>query len=289
MVTEQEIQEQLKETQTKLDKLTELKKTLESRFWGNSDVCEDINGVPLSKENIQQAVERLADQLITQHPDAFPILVGLMDGAHPFFAALYSELTKRDYRFQYSTMQTTSYEGMQSGNLRFTQPKGILTNRLVIVADDVCDTGKTADAIKKHFENEECAKQVQLMVLVDKKQKGRRIEPDFVGFTVSEEAFIIGYGLDFDGLVRNTDCIKTMNKAMLPTKDEAILLKEETLLCAQFKALHKQLKTLREENNKASSSKTSESGFFALPEGPAAITVVAPTDNPSVAQTEFSM
>jgi hypoxanthine phosphoribosyltransferase len=267
---EQVILAQLDEIQKKLDAITEFKKTLEPRFWDNSKVCEDVNGAPLSKENIQKAVEQLADQLIAKHPDAFPILVGLMDGAHPFFAALYTELTNRNYRFQYSTMQTTSYEGMQSGALRFTEPKGILTNRLVIVVDDVCDTGKTADAIKKHFEEVECAKQVQLMVLVDKKQK-RDIDPDFVGFTVSKDAFIIGYGLDFDGLVRNTDCIKTMNKTMLPTKQESEFLEEEKQLSAQFKALHKQLRELR-ENNKASSSKASESGFFTPKDTP----VVAP-------------
>lgn len=267
---EQVILAQLDEIQKKLDAITEFKKTLEPRFWDNSKVCEDVNGASLSKENIQKAVEQLADQLIAKHPDAFPILVGLMDGAHPFFAALYTELTNRNYRFQYSTMQTTSYEGMQSGALRFTEPKGILTNRLVIVVDDVCDTGKTADAIKKHFEEVECAKQVQLMVLVDKKQK-RDIDPDFVGFTVSKDAFIIGYGLDFDGLVRNTDCIKTMNKTMLPTKQESEFLEEEKQLSAQFKALHKQLRELR-ENNKASSSKASESGFFTPKDTP----VVAP-------------
>lgn len=206
-----------------------------------------------------------------------------MDGAHPFFAALYNELTKRHYRFQYSTMQTTSYEGMESGALRFTEPKGILTNRLIIVVDDVCDTGKTADAIKKHFENIEYAKQVQLMVLVDKKQK-RDIDPDFVGFTVSKDAFIIGYGLDFDGLVRNTDCIKTMNKSMLPTKQESEFLEEEKQLSAQFKALHKQLKALREENNTASSSKASTSTFFA-PDAP----IHTPTNNPVIEQTTLSV
>ncbi|MDR3504149.1 MAG: phosphoribosyltransferase family protein [Legionella sp.] len=275
---EQVILTQLAEIQKKLDAITEFKKTLEPRFWDNSEVCEDVNGVPLSKENIQKAVEQLADQLIEKHSDAFPILVGLMDGAHPFFAALYTELTERNYRFQYSTMQTTSYEGMQSGSLRFTEPKGILTNRLVIVVDDVCDTGKTADAIKKHFEDVECAKQVQLMVLVDKKQK-RDIDPDFVGFTVSKDAFIIGYGLDFDGLVRNTDCIKTMNKAMLPTKQESEFLEEEKQLSTQFKALHKQLKALR-ENNKASSSTASQPGFFAPTDAP-------PT--PGIGQTTLSV
>ncbi len=284
---EQVILAQLNEIQEKLEEITNLKKALESRFWDNSAVCEDVSGSPLSKENIQKAVERLAEQLIEKHPDAFPVLVGLMDGAHPFFAALYTELTKRNYRFQYSTMQTTSYEGMQSGALRFTEPKGILTNRLIIVVDDVCDTGKTAGAIKSHFEEIECAKQVQLMVLVDKKQK-RGIDPDFVGFTVSEDAFIIGYGLDYDGLTRNTDCIKAMNKAMLPTKKESELLKEEKQLCAQFKTLHKQLRQVREEN-KASSSKVSESGFFALTGTPVDIKAATPTNNPPISQTTHPM
>ncbi|MFJ1269719.1 phosphoribosyltransferase [Legionella lytica] len=275
---EQVILTQLSEIQEKLDKITQLKKTLESRFWDNSEVCHDVNGLPLSNENIQKAVERLADQLIEKHPDAFPTLVGLMDGAHPFFAALHMELTKRHYHFQYTTMQTTSYEGMQSGALSFTEPKGILTNRLVIIVDDVCDKGKTAEAVKKRL-GDEYPKQVQLMVLVDKKQS-RDIEPDFVGFTVSKDAFIIGYGLDFDGLTRNTDCIKTMNQTMLPTELENEHLKEEKNLCAQIKTLHKQLKELREENNKASSSKP---GFFATTE------ITPPTDNAVTEQSTFAV
>lgn len=73
-----------------------------------------------------------------------------------------------------------------------------------------------------------------------------------------------------------------MNKAMLPTKQEAKRLEEEKQLYAQVKALHKQLKELSDENNKASSSNASESGFFA------ATQLTAPTDNPVTEQSIFT-
>lgn len=222
----------IEEWLAELKKLDQLAFDIAQRVWENSPEAKDKNGTPLTSENILIRVEQLADQIVKEFPGANPVLVGLMDGATPFASLLCSALNSRHYNYNYTTMSVSSYgHKLVSGELTMgALPKVKLFSRPVIVIDDVCDTGKTLKSIKDLFLTQ-YPEFVKLMVLVDKEQERQQgCSPDYIGFSMSAEAFIIGMGLDYLEELRNTSSIKTANLASLPNEEEAKLLERRDVL-----------------------------------------------------------
>lgn len=250
MMTEQEIR-------TKLQQITGLKMVIEKRLWDTALPVKDFNGDELSKENIQQKINEIANQIITNYPDSCPVLISLMDGAMPFASQLHTELTERNYPFQFTCMQVSSYEGTKSGELSMgSLPKILLGNRVVIVVDDVCDTGKTYAKLHDLF-LEQGAQEVFLVALVDKVQERvSKCEPQYTGFKISKDAFIIGFGLDYEGIVRNSAAIKTVDFKSLPTNEEMALLHSEA-------SLNEQLRNIIASKLSAPSVESSPAALFA--------------------------
>ena len=228
------------------------------RVWDNSSEARDFNDVPLTNENILLRVEQLADQIVKDFPGANPVIVGLMDGATPFASLLSTALNKRGYNFNYTTMSVSSYgHKLVSGELTMgALPKVKLYSSPVIVIDDVCDTGKTLKSIRDLFLTQ-FPEFVKLMVLVDKVQeRPQGCSPDYVGFSMSPKAFIIGMGLDYLGELRNTSSIKTANPDSLPNEDELKLLDRREEL---QKLIAGYIAAQAEEKQKSSVSKSESS------------------------------
>lgn len=224
---------QLKRLLAELDELNKFESAITARVWDKSKEAVDMEGTSLTQSNIKACVELLAKQLVQDFPNANPVLVGLMDGAVPFAALLCDALQRLDYQFNYTTMSVSSYGNeMVSGSLRIgALPKVDLIGREVIVIDDVCDTGKTLKAIKDTF-LEQCPKKVKFMALVDKVQeRPNGTNPDYAGFKMSKDSFIIGMGLDYRHDLRDKTSIRTADITSLPTPDEEKLLtrKEEVI------------------------------------------------------------
>ncbi|KTD54765.1 phosphoribosyltransferase [Legionella quateirensis] len=226
----------IEEWLAELKKLDKFALGIAQRVWENSPEAKDFNDVPLTNENILIRVEQLADQIVKDFPDANPVIVGLMDGATPFASLLSTALNKRNYNFNYTTMIVSSYgHKLVSGELTMgALPKVKLYGKPVIVVDDVCDTGKTLKAIKDLFLTQ-YPEFVKLMVLVDKVQERvAGCSPDYIGFTMSPKAFIIGMGLDYLEELRNTSSIKTANPDFLPNEEELKILDRREFLQKQI-------------------------------------------------------
>lgn len=224
---------------TELKTLNQIEQAIIQRLWDTSPEAVDLNGVPLNKENIEEAVERLADQLVRDYPDSNPVLVGLMDGATPFASLLARALDRRNYLYTYTTMQVSSYgNGLTSGQMSIHfNLKVDVFGRKVIILDDVCDTGHTWLALKKLF-NSYLVEDIRLMVLVDKTQaRPDQAEPDYAGFVLSKEAFIIGMGLDYRKGLRNTNSIRAANPASLPSVEEQQKLNRKDELVKKLTSL----------------------------------------------------
>ena len=209
-----------------LKKIHDLESSVEERIINGLMPIQDETGRSLTPDNIQRRIEILADQLIADSLVSDPILISIMDGALPFASALQTILQTRDYRFQYTTIQVSSYHGTTSGLLTIKSPPKIAVGgRHVIIVDDVCDTGKTYHALRQLL-LDQGASAVTLMVLVDKAQPRDNPEsnPTYVGVTVSKDAFIAGMGMDYDGLLRNVPGIWAVDLSTLPTHEERLTL-----------------------------------------------------------------
>ena len=78
-----------------------------------------------------------------------------------------------------------------------------LNDKNVLIIEDIVDTGLTAKFLLDFINNNFRTKTTKFCSLLDKKCfRKTEIEPDFVGFEIDDK-FVIGYGLDFDGLFRN--------------------------------------------------------------------------------------
>jgi hypoxanthine phosphoribosyltransferase len=231
MISEQDIR-------AKLDEIKQLKRTIETRLLAHARSVRDANGKLLTETNIHLGIKSLADELIAAFPDEDPVMLALTDGAIPFASELNKELAARNYAFKYTTMQVSSYAGMHSGELIIgSEPKIRLGNRVVIVVDDVCDSGHTYAGVKK-FCISKGTKDVHLMTLIDKVQERHPdCNPKFSAFKVSKDAFIIGFGLDFNRMLRNERAITSVDKDFLPSPEEQELLNQENPLNDQLIAL----------------------------------------------------
>ncbi|MBL7525117.1 phosphoribosyltransferase [Legionella bononiensis] len=248
----------IEEWLAELKQLDKVALGIAQRVWDNSPEARDFNDVPLTHENILLRVEQLAAQIVQEFPDANPVIVGLMDGATPFASLLSAALNKRGYNFSYTTMSVSSYgHKLVSGELTMgALPKVKLYSKPVIVIDDVCDTGKTLKSIRDLFLTQ-FPEFVKLMVLVDKVQeRPQGCSPDYVGFSMSHKAFIIGMGLDYLEELRNTSSIKTANPDSLPNEDELKLLDRREEL---QKLIAGYIAAQAEEKQKSSVSKSESS------------------------------
>jgi len=202
------------------------------------DVYDLKDNLPLTEERINARTKWLAQEIVNKYPNAMPVLVNVLDGAQPFVSKLCSELDNLDYNYECTGIQASSYgAGMTSGTVKVqTDFKAKMGNRLVIVCDEVADTGKTFGALRDIL-LDKGAKEVSFVVLVDKKQPRAKEEfnPTFSCFTIDHKEFIIGSGLDYlDGLMRNKHWVKKVDFATLPTKEEQKLLDEINTLNSEL-------------------------------------------------------
>lgn len=171
---------------------------------------EDIKKISVSEAEISQIVERLGKQISKDYHGKMPLFIGLLKGCNPFMMDLLKHV---DIKCTLDYMNVTSYEGTSStGIVKITQDiKTDVLGKDVIVVDDILDTGRTLDEIKKSLIRRG-AKSIKLCVLLDKPE-GRIVDisADYVGGLVPNE-FVVGYGLDYNELYRNLPYIGVLKE-----------------------------------------------------------------------------
>ena len=155
----------------------------------------------ISSEEIQFAIQNMAKQMDDDFFDDVPVFVGVLNGA---FMVL-SDLMKH-YRgmCEVNFVKMASYEGTQTtGTVK--QLIGLdqdLEGKTVVVVEDIVDTGNTVEELKAIFK-EKKVKHLKIATLFFKHEAYKKdIKLDYVGIRIPNK-FIVGYGLDYDGLGRN--------------------------------------------------------------------------------------
>lgn len=212
----------------RLKEIHDLEYVLEDRIQLASQPVYDKNTkLELSEQNIQNQIKEMAKEIANDKSFTNFVLYAVLDGALPFAEALRKELKSLKVKFQYATIQAKSYIGTVSGELTIqSDPKVPPAGKKVLFADDVWDTGKTLDGIAKKALSQH-AVEIRNAVLVNKEPEKPRPYKEYktyVGFTVPEDAFIIGFGLDFEGMLRNEESITAVDKKSLPNTTEQALL-----------------------------------------------------------------
>ncbi len=150
---------------------------------------------------IREAVQRLAGQIEKDYKDDIPLLLIVMDGALIFASDLIREVK---IPLEICAVKYTSYQGIQSTE-NVVQLLGInqsVENRRIIIVEDIIDTGLTISTIWNMLKTKN-VKDISIAALTFKPDAYRQKLPvEYVGMEI-ENKFIIGYGMDYNGLGRN--------------------------------------------------------------------------------------
>lgn len=156
----------------------------------------------ISAKAIDQKVKELATKVNTDYKGKAPLILPILNGSFIFASDLVKEIT---VSCRVSFVKVSSYTGTQStGQLKtLIGLEESLFNQHILIVEDIVDTGLTLQKIVEEL-RALGTKSVEVVALLRKKPaRDKGLEVKYVGFDIEEE-FVLGYGLDYDGLGRNS-------------------------------------------------------------------------------------
>lgn len=164
----------------------------------------------IEREKIQARILELAREITEQYRGRRPLLVCVLNGAFPFAAELFLNI---DTDAEISFIRLKSYEGTsRTGTVK--EIMGLhddIEGRPVILVEDIVDTGQTIKRLVDTVSAKNPA-EVKIATLLFKPESLQcDVKPDYVGFAIPPK-FIIGFGLDLDGLARNLQDIYVLKE-----------------------------------------------------------------------------
>ncbi len=167
----------------------------------------------VTEAEIHQAVSRVAETLNADYRDQHVLMIGVATGAIVFLSDLMRQLTMPVHL---ELVRARSYRGQATrpGKLDIDLwglTEDEIRGKRVLLVDDIFDTGRTLEALARRL-LEHGASDVKTVVFLEKPER-REAEmlPDYVGLQIPDR-FVVGYGLDYDGRMRNLPYIAAMDE-----------------------------------------------------------------------------
>ena len=167
----------------------------------------------LSKDDINNRLKEMANQLSEKYCDECPVIIGILNGSFVFMADL---IRKIDFECEIDFMKVNSYVGKEtSGKVQLEKDITInIEDRRVIIVEDIIDSGLTMDYLHKHISAYN-PKDITIVTLLSKNNDYTlNFNIDIVGFEITSE-FVVGYGLDLDQRFRQLDSLYMLEPNML--------------------------------------------------------------------------
>jgi len=167
----------------------------------------------LSKDDINNRLKEMADQLSEKYCDECPVIIGILNGSFVFMADL---IRKIDFECEIDFMKVNSYVGKEtSGKVQLEKDINInIDNRRVIIVEDIIDSGLTMDYLHKHISAYNPKDITIVTLLLKNNNHTLNFNIDIVGFEITSE-FIVGYGLDLDQRFRQLDSLYMLEPNVL--------------------------------------------------------------------------
>lgn len=164
---------------------------------------KDIQQILLTEEQIKNRVKELGQILTAEYADKNPVIVGVLKGVVVFYADMIREIKVPS---QIDFMWISSYSGANStGKMLVRQDvTADIKGRHVLILEDIYDTGNSLSFTVEHLLSKEPAS-LKICTFLDKPERrkpGITLQADYVGYTIPN-AFVVGYGLDYNEHYRN--------------------------------------------------------------------------------------
>ena len=155
----------------------------------------------MSEETILHRVKEMAVDINKDYAGKRPFCIAILNGSFMFAADLFKQLT---VDAEICFIKLASYKGMKSsGNIATSI--GLdddLYDKDVIIVEDIVDTGKTLHKFLPRLLHQQ-PRSLKIATLLHKSAATQyHITLDYIGFDIPDK-FVVGYGLDYDGLGRN--------------------------------------------------------------------------------------
>lgn len=162
----------------------------------------DIESIFFTEEEIQEKVSALGAQISRDFEGKNPLFVGVLKGCFVFMSDLMRHVTipcTMDF------MAVSSYKGGTTTTGAVEIQKDLSQNiegRHIIMVEDILDSGMTLSYLQNYLANRNPAS-ITIATLMDK--PSRRKAPVYARYSCFEvpDAFVVGYGLDYDERYRN--------------------------------------------------------------------------------------
>jgi adenylate kinase len=164
----------------------------------------------ISTEQLQASVEKVAAQINIDYKGSTPLFLGVLNGSFMFFGDLLKSI---NLECTVSFVKLASYEGTSTTGV-VSELIGLsedISGRDIILVEDIVDTGNT---LVKLYEilTDKNPKSIKIATLLYKPEAYKKSHNiDYVG-TEIPNAFVLGYGLDYNGLGRNLSSIYVLNE-----------------------------------------------------------------------------
>lgn len=174
---------------------------------------QDVEKILVTEEELNAIAHRLAKQITKDYEGKKLLLVGVLKGSIYFF----TDLTRYiDLPCNIDFIQASSYGAgtVSSGNIQIIKDiADDLTGFDVLLVEDILDTGNTLKYIHDMLSKRN-PESIGVVTLLDKPaRRTADIKADYVGVDVPD-AFVVGYGLDYDQYYRNLPYIGVLKKSI---------------------------------------------------------------------------
>ena len=154
-------------------------------------------------DQIEKSIDAVAAKMNADYKDTdtVPVLLCVLNGSILFTAELMKRL---DFDVDLMSIKLSSYRGTSStGAVHMDMGlTGDITGKEVIIVEDIVDTGRTIEALVKILYARKASKVKVCTLLLKPEMYKKTIGLDYVAMEIPND-FIVGFGLDYDGLGRN--------------------------------------------------------------------------------------
>ena len=159
----------------------------------------------ISSQDIAASIRTIANRINEEYAGKKPLFIAILNGSFMFASDLFKDI---GIEAEICFIKLASYKGTKSSGHVITAI-GLdmdLIGRHVVIIEDIVDTGKTLSEFLPQLEHMQPAS-LRIAALLHKPEATvYPIEVDYLGFSVPNK-FLLGYGLDYDGLGRNIPSI----------------------------------------------------------------------------------
>lgn len=167
-------------------------------------------GLIIEHDQIQKRIRLIGTQINVAYEKQVPIFIGILNGSFMFMSDLMKEI---DIAAEICFIKLASYEG-ENRKDEVQEIIGLcvdIKDREVILIEDIVDTGNTLNYLLERIKEKEPASvSICTLLLKPKKLQHQFKNIAYVGFEIPDD-FVVGYGMDYNGLGRN---LKDIYKAI---------------------------------------------------------------------------